>query len=204
MEKEGSDRSVPDGEEYLRAHTIGELKPLTAPLMIVDYNSEWPRLFRDEADKIRSAIGGGALRIDHVGSTSVPGLAAKPIIDILLLVADSAAEQEYAGALEKAGYELRIREPEWYEHRMFKGPRNGVNLHVFSSGCPEVDRMLAFRDWLRTNPSDRELYAQAKRALVEQQWKYTQNYADAKTAIIGEILARTRAAAIPNTLKSSY
>jgi len=202
MEKEGSGRSAPGSEEYLRAHTVGELKPLSAPLVIVDYDSEWPRLFRDQADKIRSAIGERALRIEHIGSTSVPGLAAKPIIDIVLLIADSAAEQDYAGDLEKAGYQLRIREPEWYEHRMFKGPENRVNLHVFSSGCSEVDRMLVFRDWLRKNPSDRELYAQCKRALAQQEWKYTQNYADAKTAFIGEILARARTAPIPNTSES--
>ena len=136
MEKEGSGRGTPHSEEYLRAHTIGELQPLSAPLIIVNYDPKWPRLFRDEADKIRSAIGERALRIEHVGSTSVPGLAAKPIIDIVLLVADSATEQNYAGVLEKAGFQLRIREPEWYEHRMFKGAQNSVNLHVFSKRLP--------------------------------------------------------------------
>lgn len=192
MEKGSSRRSAPSSEEYLRAHTIGELEPLTAALVVADYNPEWPCVFQDEANKIRSAIGERALRIEHVGSTSVPGLPAKPIIDIVLVVADSATEQDYAGALEKAGYRLRIREPEWHEHRVFKGLQNAVNLHVFSSDCPEVDRMLLFRDWLRTNPSDRDLYVQCKRALARQQWKYTQNYADAKTAIIEEILARAR------------
>jgi GrpB-like predicted nucleotidyltransferase (UPF0157 family) len=198
MEQQDPGRSASDREEYLRAHTIGELKPLSAPLMIVDYDPEWPRRFREEADEIRSAIGERALKIEHVGSTSVPGLAAKPIIDIVLLVADSATEQDYAGGLESAGYQLRIREPEWYQHRMFKGPQDDVNLHVFSSGCPEVDRMFLFRDWLRTNPSDRDLYAECKRALAQQRWKYTQYYADAKTAVIEEILARARTAAIPN------
>jgi len=198
MEKEGSGGSGPLSEEYLRAHTIGELKPLSAPLILVDYDPDWPRLFRTEADRIQTAIGGRALRIEHVGSTSVPGLPAKPIIDIVLLVSDSANEADYVDALEKTGYQLRIREAEWYEHRLFKGPENRTNLHVFSQGCPELDRMLVFRDWLRSNEADRELYAQAKRLLARQQWKYTQNYADAKADVIEGIRARALRAATPN------
>ena len=126
------------------------------------------------------------------GSTSVPGLPAKPIIDILLVVADSADETEYAPALEGAAYKLHIREPGWYEHRMFQGPENDVNLHVFSAGSPEVTRMLAFRDWLRTNEADRKLYARSKQTLAQQEWKSTRNYADAKTPVIEEILLRAR------------
>jgi GrpB-like predicted nucleotidyltransferase (UPF0157 family) len=179
-------------EEYLRTHTIGELKPLSGPVVLVSYDPEWPEQFQQQAEKIRSALGRRAMRIEHVGSTSVPNLAAKPIIDVLLIVTDSANEEDYAGPLEKAGYRLRTREPEWYEHRMFKGPANRVNLHVFSAGCQEIDRMLIFRDWLRTNEDDRELYARSKRALAEQQWKYTQNYADAKTVVIQEIMSRAR------------
>jgi len=87
---------------------------------------------------------------------------------------------------------LRIRKPGWYEHGMLEGGENEANLHVFSAGWPEVDRMLTFRDWLRANESDRELYARSKRTLAQQQWKYTQNYADAKTAVIGQILSRAR------------
>ena len=132
------------------------------------------------------------MRIEHVGSTSVPGLPAKPIVDILLVVADSAKETEYVTALEGAGYKLRVREPGWYEHRMFKGRENDVNLHVFSVGCPEVARMLEFREWLRTNEADRELYARSKRTLAQQDWMYTQNYADAKAPVIEEIMSRVR------------
>ena len=73
----------------------------------------------------------------------------------------------------------------------FKGSGHAVNLHVFSVGCPEIDRMVAFRDRLRTDAADRELYARTKRALARQVWKYTQNYADAKTAVVEEILSRT-------------
>jgi GrpB-like predicted nucleotidyltransferase (UPF0157 family) len=184
------DNSRQRTEEEIRAHTIGELKPLSGEILIVDYNPQWPALFASEADRIRSVLGGVALRIEHAGSTSVPGLAAKPIIDLLLVVADSAQEDAYVPALEAAGYVLRIRELNWYEHRMFKGPDRDINLHVFSSGCPEIDRMLMFRDWLRSNTADRDLYARTKLALTQKRWTYVQNYADAKTAVIEEIIAR--------------
>ena len=130
------------------------------------------------------------IRIEHVGSTSVPGLPAKPLIDIVLEVADSADEAAYVPALEATGYCLRIREPDWFEHRVLKGPDTDVNVHVFSAGCEEVDRMLLFRDWLRGNAADRELYAVKKRELAGREWKYMQQYADAKTAVVQEIMAR--------------
>ena len=138
-------------EEQIRTHTIGERKPLSGRILIVDYDPHWQELFRREPDRIRAVLGSRALQIEHVGSTSVPGLSAKPIIDMLLVVTDSADEEIYARNLEAAGYLLRIREGNWYEHRMFKGPDTEINLHVFSSGCPEIDRMLMFRDWLRGN-----------------------------------------------------
>ena len=147
-------------------------------------------LYAHEHERIGAALGDQALRIEHAGSTAVPGLAAKPIIDIVLIVADSADESAYVPLLEAAGYGLRIREPHWFEHRMFKRLEPEVNLHVFSAGCPEVDRMLAFRDWLRTNPADRELYQSAKTALAQRDWNEVQEYADAKTAVVAEILAR--------------
>ena len=182
-------------ENYLREHTLGELRPLSGPIRVVNYDPEWPQMFEREAERIRTALGDRALRIEHVGSTSVPELQAKPIIDIVLIVAASDNEPQYVAALETAGYRLHLREPGWYEHRMFKGPGNGANLHVFSSGCPEIERMVRFRDWLRTSSDDRELYARTKRALAEKEWKYTQNYADAKSQVIEEIMSRARRAA---------
>jgi GrpB-like predicted nucleotidyltransferase (UPF0157 family) len=183
---------VPMTEEQIQAVRIGELAPLAGPIQIVDYDLEWPQLFKREAERIQAALGDQVLLIEHVGSTSVPGLAAKPRIDVLLVVADSADESAYVPALEAAGYVLRIREPDWYEHRVFKGPDTDINLHVFSPGCPEIDRMLLFREWLRYNESDRGLYERTKRELARLDWKYTQNYADAKTAVVEEILARAR------------
>ncbi len=135
------------------------------------------------------------MRLEHAGSTSVEGLPAKPIVDMVLEVPDSADEAAYAPDLEAAGYVLRIREPDWYEHRVFKGPDTNINLHVFTAGCEETDRMLLFRDWLRANDADRALYADTKRELAARDWKYVQQYADAKTAIVAEIMARAEAGA---------
>ena len=183
---------APMTEEEIRAVTVGEMTPLSGPIQIVDSDPEWPRLFEREADRIRAALGDRALLIEHVGSTSVPGLAAKPRIDILLVVPESGDEPAYVPALEAAGYVLRIREPDWYEHRVFKGPATDLNLHVFSPGCPEIDRMLLFRDWLRRNASDRQRYERTKRDLARREWTHTQNYADAKTAVVEELIARAR------------
>lgn len=177
-------------EEQLRAVTIGEIVPLAETIQIADYDVQWPGLFEHEAERIKATLGDQVLLIEHVGSTSVPELAAKPIIDILLVVADSGDESAYLPALQVAGYVLRIREPDLYEHRMLKGPDTNINLHVFSQGCPEINRMLLFRDWLRSNASDRQLYEKSKRQLALQNWKYTQNYADAKTTVVEDILER--------------
>jgi GrpB-like predicted nucleotidyltransferase (UPF0157 family) len=170
-----------------------ELKPSSSRILLAGYDPHWPELFEREAKRIRAVLGSRALRIEHTGSTSVPNLAANPIIDMLLVVADSADEEAYVPALEAAGYSLHIREANWYEHRMFRGPDTKINLHVFSSGCAEIDRVLLFRDWLRGNAADRDLYARAKSALAREEWKCVQDYADAKTRVIEEILARARA-----------
>ena len=192
MNKEPKAQRAPMSDAYLRDATVGGLQPLLASIRLCDYDPGWPREFQLHAEQIQAVLGECVLGIEHVGSTAVPGLPAKPVIDIVLVLADSAGEAAFAPALENAGYRLRIREPGWHEHRMFQGPENGVNLHVFSVGCPEIDRMLAFRDRLRANAADRELYALTKRTLANQVWKYTQNYADAKTAVIEEILKRSR------------
>lgn len=182
----------PMTEAQIQAAHLAEVKPLNGTITLVAYDPTWPQLFAYEATRIRAALGDRALLLEHVGSTSVPGLAAKPKIDLLLVVANTADESAYVPALEVAGYVLHIREPDWYEHRLFKGPDTESNLHVFSLGCEEIDRMLRFRDWLRTNPADRELYERTKRELARQEWKYVQNYADAKSAVVQEILARAR------------
>ncbi len=127
---------LPSTEEQIQAARVGELTPLVGRIQIVDYDPEWPRLFAREAERIRAVLGERVLSIEHAGSTSVPGLAAKPIIDMVLVVANSADEPSYVPALEAAGYVLLIREPDWFEHRVLKGPDTDINLHVFSPGCP--------------------------------------------------------------------
>jgi GrpB-like predicted nucleotidyltransferase (UPF0157 family) len=181
-------------EDELRAVTIGALQPLTGKVVVVDYDPTWPQQFAQESSKIWAALGERVLLLEHVGSTSVPGLAAKPILDILLVIADSADEASYVPTLEQAGYTLRIREPNWFEHRVLKGVEPAVNLHVFSPDCEETKRMLLMRDWLRAHDDDRELYAHTKRDLAQRDWQYVQNYADAKTEVVEGILARARAA----------
>jgi len=180
-------------EADLKAITIGEPKRLTGKIELRDYDPQWPVLYAREEARIREALGERVLRIEHAGSTSVPGLAAKPIIDIVLVVANSGDEAAYVPALEAKGYVLRIREPEWFEHRMLKGPDSDINLHVYSLGCHEIDLMLRFRDWLRTHPEDRALYEQTKRDLAKQDWAFTQNYADAKGDVVQQIMARAMA-----------
>lgn len=133
-------------------------------------------------------LGERVVMLEHVGSTSVPGLPAKPLIDVLLVVPDSSEEAAYVPALEAAGYVLRIREPDWHEHRLLKGPHGPSNLHVFSPGSPEIARLVGFRDHLRANPAARERYAETKRLLAARVWRHVQHYADAKTDVIEAIL----------------
>ena len=181
---------LPSSEEEIQAYTVGELKRHDAPIRLVGYDPGWPGLFEREDQRIRAALGDRVVRLEHTGSTSVPGLAAKPQIDMTLVVPDSSDESTYAPDLEAAGYRLAIREPDWFEHRVFKGPDTNVNLHVFSPGSPEIERMVGFRDWLRTHDDDRDLYEQTKRELAAREWQYVQNYADAKTTVVEEIIAR--------------
>ena len=177
-------------EEYLAAVTIGERTPLNNTIHLAPYDPRLPSEFARLADVIRRALGPKALVIEHVGSTSVPGLSAKPIIDIILAVADSADEPSYVPPLEGGSFVLRIREPGWFEHRLFKTPHADGNLHVFSVRSEEISRMLAFRDWLRLHVEERRRYEKTKRELAARTWKHVQDYADAKSGIVHEILAR--------------
>jgi GrpB-like predicted nucleotidyltransferase (UPF0157 family) len=177
-------------DEEVQRSRLDKVTPHNAPIALADYDPDWPVLFAREAARIRAALGARAVQVEHVGSTSVPGLAAKPIIDILLAVPDSSDEPAYVPALEAAGYVLRIREPDWFEHRLFKGPDTDINLHVFTVGAAETDRMLLFRDRLRANDADRDAYLQVKRDLAKRTWRHVQHYADAKTPIVEQIIAR--------------
>jgi GrpB-like predicted nucleotidyltransferase (UPF0157 family) len=190
----GGDEVHLQTDEELRAGRVGPLVPHDGPITLAEYDPAWPVLFAREADRIRALLRGTAVLIEHAGSTSVPGLAAKPIIDIVLAVPDSADERAYVPALEAAGYVLRAREPDWFEHRLFKGPDTDINLHVFTAGSSEIDRMLLFRDRLRANDADRAAYLRVKRDLAQRTWRHVQHYADSKSPIVTEIVERATAA----------
>jgi GrpB-like predicted nucleotidyltransferase (UPF0157 family) len=132
------------------------------------------------------------LQIHHIGSTSVPGLAAKPIIAILVVLENTADESTYLPHLKAAGYVLRVREPDWNEHRMFRTPEKDVHVHVYSAGCGEIDRNLVFRDRLRANPGDRRRYEETKRALAKKDWPDMNAYANAKTDVVEDIIAAAK------------
>jgi GrpB-like predicted nucleotidyltransferase (UPF0157 family) len=165
---------------------------LSGPIPFVEYDPAWPSLYAREEARIRSVLGARVVRIEHTGSTSVPGLAAKPIIDITMTVADVTDEAAWVDDLVAAGYRhvIREREPEWFDHAVLKGPDTNLNLHVFSAGCVELERMVGFRDWLRTHDEDRALYESTKRELIGRQWTYVQEYADEKTVVVESIIAR--------------
>jgi GrpB-like predicted nucleotidyltransferase (UPF0157 family) len=180
-------RIISTQEEHDAAWVGGP--PPSNPVVVVDSDPEWPALYTREARRIRSVLGDRVLYLEHVGSTAVPGLAAKSIIDIDLIVADSADEDAYLTDLVAAGYRLVIREPNWHEHRAFKGPDTNINLHVFSPGNPETIRHKVFRDWLRTHADDRERYGAVKRHLASRAI-FIQEYAQAKDPIIDDIYAK--------------
>lgn len=157
------------------------------PIVIVEYDDRWPGRFELERERLRRALGESALRVEHIGSTSVPGLAAKPIVDVLVAVADPEDESVTVPALTAAGYELRVREP---GHRMFRTPERDVHVHVWRHTDPEVARLLSFRDRLRESPEDRLAYERLKRELATREWSDMNHYADAKGELIGAILER--------------
>lgn len=173
-------------DEVLGRGLIGGIEK--CEIEIVDYDPAWPQKFETHARVIADALGSHALLVEHIGSTSVPGLAAKPIIDILVVVPDSADEGTYLTQLEAAGYVLRVREPDWNEHRMFRTPEKDVHIHIYSIGCPENQRNLTFRGRLRRNVIDRRRYEQTKRELAAKEWFDMNAYADAKTDVIESIL----------------
>jgi GrpB-like predicted nucleotidyltransferase (UPF0157 family) len=165
---------VPSAEEITRHHDPDPDEdpwvhgpPAPSTVALVAYDPSWPDRYAALAGDIRAALGDVVLDIDHVGSTAVPGLAAKDVVDIDLTVADPRDEAAYVPALEAIGWVHVVREPSWHEHRALsrsEPPR--ANLHVFGPDCPEIIRHRMFRDWLRSHPDDRERYEAAKRAAV--------------------------------------
>jgi GrpB-like predicted nucleotidyltransferase (UPF0157 family) len=181
-------------EEMAAIRVSGTVTPHNGTIALSPYDPAWPALFEGEAAKIRRALGDGARVLEHVGSTSIPGISAKPIIDVLLAVADSAHEGSYVPALTAEGYRLHLREPDWEQHRVMKGAAPAVNLHVFTVGSGEIVRMLAFRDRCRADPDERRLYEETKQRLAAQVWRHVQHYANAKGEVVEAIIGRALAA----------
>ena len=175
-------------DDYLRKVLVHGPEPVWVE--VVDYDRRWPARYERYAARLRVVLGDRLILIEHIGSTSVPGLAAKPVIDIVIGVADPDDEAGYVADLEGEGYDLRVREP---GHRCLRGgdPDGPVNLHCYRPDDAEVRRYLAFRDRLRVDTADRDRYAAAKRALAGREWPGTNYYADAKLPIIEEILSRS-------------
>jgi GrpB-like predicted nucleotidyltransferase (UPF0157 family) len=165
---------------------------------LADPDPQWIAWYDEVSHRVRSALGVRALHVEHVGSTSVPGMPAKPVVDVDLLVADPDDEDSYVPALNQVGFVLRIREPWWYRHRMLRSESPRCNLHVFGYDSPEPLRHRLFREWLTTHPGDRGLYAQAKRqAALETSGagEHVSAYNARKQAVVREIYARAFAAA---------
>jgi GrpB-like predicted nucleotidyltransferase (UPF0157 family) len=159
-------------------------------IRVVPYDPRWAERFERERERILAALGALARRVDHVGSTSVPGLAAKPIIDIDVSVPDIRDEAAYLAPLLATGYRLRVREP---GHRLVRTPERDVHVHVCSAGSEWEWRHLLFRDWLRINGPDRVAYERLKQRLAHQDWTDMNAYAAAKLPLIDEITQRAEA-----------
>jgi GrpB-like predicted nucleotidyltransferase (UPF0157 family) len=179
-------------DAYLGRVLLGGLEP--GEIILAPYDPAWAARYERERAAIRAALGDRALHIEHIGSTAVPGLLAKPIIDILVVVEDSSREADYLPALASAGYVLRVREPQFHEHRMLRTVARDVHVHVYPAGSPEIERQLRFRDQLRRSEADRHAYAGTKRELASRPWRSMQHYAEAKTAVIERIMAEPAAA----------
>jgi GrpB-like predicted nucleotidyltransferase (UPF0157 family) len=162
----------PSDEEITRFHDdppdadpwVPGQEPAPYRIQVVEYDDDWPAHFERVAARVRDALGDRVLELHHVGSTSVVGLPAKPVIDVDLVVADPGDESTYVPDLTAAGFVHTVREPWWHEHRLLKGADPVAHVHVFGPNCSEVVRHLMFQAWLREHPEDLAAYAEAKRA----------------------------------------
>ena len=171
---------------------LGVWKP--SPVEVVAPDPAWPQWYTVVRDRVVAALGDRVLAIEHVGSTAVPGLWAKPMIDIDLTVADSADEDAWLSDLESVGFVLRVREPDWEEHRVLRGQKPHTNLHVFSPDAREPHRHQMFRDWLRTHPEDRDRYAEVKREVAARGFDDAMLYNNEKAWFVYDLYEKVFAA----------
>jgi GrpB-like predicted nucleotidyltransferase (UPF0157 family) len=189
--------TAPRRPDVTTVDIVGGAEPIRVEIR--DYDEGWPGVFREHEGRIRAALAGLPADVEHIGSTAVPGLAAKPIVDVVVAVDDITAEEDYLDALLAAGYELRVREP---GHRLVRTPARDVHVHIYQRQDPAVAGYLLLRDHLRSDAADRALYESTKRALLERTWSDMNDYADAKTDVIESIKARARAVAVKPPVSS--
>lgn len=166
---------------------VGGAEALTVGLR--EHDETWARTFREHGERILRALAGREITVEHIGSTAVAGLVAKPIIDILVVVDDITAEEDYLGPLLDSGYELRVREP---GHRLVRTPERDVHVHVYERGARAIEDYLLLRDRLRSDPADRALYENTKRSLMTRSWDDMNDYAEAKTRVVTAVVERAR------------
>lgn len=158
---------------------------------VIAYNPQWPKIFESEAKLIKQALGNNCITIHHIGSTSIPGLSAKPIIDILPVVRDIQEVDKATNAMESLGYEAKGEYGIAFRRYFQKGKRTRThNVHVFQEGDPEISRYLKFRDWMRSHADDAENYGKLK---VELAAKFPQDilqYCNGKDAFVANIDAK--------------
>ena len=163
--------------------------PEKRAIVIEEHDPAWAARFEQVQASLHEALGPKAHRIEHFGSTAVPGLAAKGIIDVMLTVEDADDEADYGPALEAHGFNIRVRQA---GHRMYRPPSQDVHVHVCTEGSDGARVRLLFRDWLRHDAADRRLYEDTKRELARRDWEATNDYSQAKDEVVGEILARAQ------------
>jgi GrpB-like predicted nucleotidyltransferase (UPF0157 family) len=183
-----STRPAPRRPDVTTLELVGGPEPLTVSL--AEHDPRWAERFREHRDRILAALAGRDVEVHHIGSTAVPGLAAKPVVDLVVVVDDITAEEDHVEPLLAAGYVLRVREP---GHRLVRTPERDVHVHVYGRGDRAVEDYLLLRDHLRRDEGDRNRYEAVKRDLVTRRWEDTNDYADAKTAVITAIKERARA-----------
>lgn len=179
----------PYGPPSLEEIEAGRVAPVTdvTRMEVVAPDPTWREWFASVRERVAAALGERAHSIEHVGSTAVPDLWAKPLIDVDLVVDDSADEDAWLPDLEAAGFVLTRREPDWQEHRLLRGTAPRTNLHVWSTTAEEPRRHVMFRDWLRTHPAARERYAAVKRDVAAQGHTVEMLYNNAKAWVIYDI-----------------
>lgn len=177
----------PEQLDVTTVEIVGGTEPIRVALE--NYDDRWPEMYLDHRGRILEALAAIDVDVHHIGSTAVPGLAAKPIVDIAIAVDDITAEGKYLEPLLAAGYDLRVREA---GHRLVRTPERDVHVHIYGRGDPAIDDYLLLRDHLRTDQDDRALYERTKRELLRTSWDDMNAYADAKTDVILAIKARAR------------